>query len=525
MERARDYLANAPLAVEGATGDDTTYKVAARVKDFGVDRETCAALMAEYWNDRCSPPWALDELAAAPEADFKPVVTEPKTAAGSGSEADTEAALHPWDELNREHAFVITGNTSHILWETTDEHGRWRLKHLDRGTFAAKYAAKKLQVGKKLQPITEGWMEWDRRRSYDGLVFMPEQQAPPRFYNLWRGFAVAPWPADEPAPADLQAGVDAWLEHTRENICQGSIPLFDWLIGYFAHLVQKPWEKPLVAVAFKGEKGVGKNACVERIGDLLDSHFLLTSKKRYLVGNFNSHLENCLLLALDEAFWSGDKESEGILKDLITGKHHVIERKGDEPYTVDNRTRIAIIGNEEWVVPASHDERRFAVFEVGSGRKQDRAFFQTMRERLDRGGNRVLLRYLQSVDLRRVDINAAPDTDALLAQKNASLEPLAQWWLGCLDEGRIILSDFGEDWPRDANCHQFRNAFHRYARERRVKKQLPEDTAIGKMLKVFCPGVIHTKPSRAGYVYRLPPLAECRAAWDRYIGHSVAWSD
>lgn len=534
VARGRGYLRAAPLATEGAGGDDTTYKVAARLKDFGLDQAAVLDLLLTDWNERCQPPWAPDELAAkvahafaygldmpgvaAPEADFKPVA--PSAPAEAASEQ-----VHPWEALNREHAFIIAGGGSHILWETTDHRGRWALEHLNTGTFHAKFAAKKLSFGKKMQPITEGWMEWEGRRSYDGLVFMPEQQAPARFYNLWKGFAVEPWPDDEPVPADLQAGLDAWLEHTRDNICCGDVGLFKWLVGYFAHLIQRPWEKPLVAVAFKGEKGVGKNACVESVGELLGGHFLLASKRRYLTGNFNGHLENCLLFTLDEAFWSGDKEAESTLKDLITGNHHVIEHKGKEPYKVDNRTRIAIIGNEEWVVPASHDERRFAVFEVGTGRKQDRPFFQAMRERLARGGNRLLLRYLKGVDLRGVDINAAPSTDALLGQKHSSLDAFAQWWLGCLSEGRIVLSDFGEDWPRDANCNQFRAAFHRYARERHVKRQLPADTAVGKILKGFAPGIIHTKPSRAGYVYRLPPLAECRAAWDRYIGHSVKWTE
>lgn len=63
--RAAEYLQhNAPLAVEGAGGDDTTFKVAARVMDFGISESECLGLMAEHWNPRCSPPWREDELAS-----------------------------------------------------------------------------------------------------------------------------------------------------------------------------------------------------------------------------------------------------------------------------------------------------------------------------------------------------------------------------------------------------------------------------------------------------------------------------
>lgn len=64
-QRAVHYLENvAPVALQGDGGDATAYKVAARVKDLGVSADDCAALMFEHWNDRCEPPWSLDELQA-----------------------------------------------------------------------------------------------------------------------------------------------------------------------------------------------------------------------------------------------------------------------------------------------------------------------------------------------------------------------------------------------------------------------------------------------------------------------------
>lgn len=62
VARGIDYLAQAPVATEGDAGDVTTFKVAAHLKDFGVGEDMAAELMAEHWNDRCSPPWPIDEL-------------------------------------------------------------------------------------------------------------------------------------------------------------------------------------------------------------------------------------------------------------------------------------------------------------------------------------------------------------------------------------------------------------------------------------------------------------------------------
>lgn len=54
---------SAPLAIEGQSGDSTTYQVACKmVRDFALSEETACELMLQHWNDRCSPPWDRDEL-------------------------------------------------------------------------------------------------------------------------------------------------------------------------------------------------------------------------------------------------------------------------------------------------------------------------------------------------------------------------------------------------------------------------------------------------------------------------------
>lgn len=89
-QRATAWLKNdAPLAVEGAGGNNTTYQTAARLRDFGISEPVALDLLLEHWNERCSPPWAPDDLAGvtgnayrygtnrlgatSPEAEFTPI--------------------------------------------------------------------------------------------------------------------------------------------------------------------------------------------------------------------------------------------------------------------------------------------------------------------------------------------------------------------------------------------------------------------------------------------------------------------
>lgn len=528
--RAIRYLENeAPLALEGDAGDQTTFMVAARVKDLGVAADDCFEMMLGHWNDRCSPPWSPEELetkvknayrygkdpvgVAAPEAQF-PVVAEVET-----NDAG-EATGHPIDELNKQYAFVIAGGSHHIIWETRSARGVPEIQHLSEATFHKRLLAKTISGSKRQEQLTDVWMRSPKRRSYDGLCFMPGEDAPANFYNLWRGFTV------EPAASGDHWSVDMFREHALLNVCQGDKDLCHWLLGYLAHMIQRPHEKPLTALVFRGGKGTGKNSIIERVGHLIGDHFMVTSNRRYLVSNFNGHMERMLCFVLDEAFWSGDKASEGILKDLITGQQHTIEHKGAGVFTVDNRTRVVIIGNEDWLAPASHDERRFAVFSVGDGRKQDRDFFYRMRIGMEQGGYAHLLRFLLDFDLTGIDVNQAPVTEALLDQKHASLEPIQQWWLDCLSEGRIEGGDFADGWPEEVEKSRLRDALHRYLKARNVRVRFPDERSIGKQFKKFAPSVESTRPMRNReyvHLYKLPALDKAREDWTRFVGQKVDW--
>lgn len=63
-KRATAYLKeNAPYAIDGEGGNQTTYMVAARVKDFGISEAFALDLMLEHFNeDKAIPPWQPDDL-------------------------------------------------------------------------------------------------------------------------------------------------------------------------------------------------------------------------------------------------------------------------------------------------------------------------------------------------------------------------------------------------------------------------------------------------------------------------------
>jgi len=537
--RAIAYLQNdAPEAIEGAGGDHTTFAVAAKVKDLGiVNPDEAVELMLDHWFDGCGwNPKDLDSKvrnaykyganppgADAPEAQFDRVDTSEAPVDESGK--PVRAKLHPFEEMNQTWALVMTGGGHHMLWETTDAKGHAIVEHVKESSFHAYNAAKEITVGKKPEKLTQAWMACPQRRTYDGLVFAPEVHVDKRWYNLWRGFDHQPVAAAGASPR-AAAAVQAWRDHILRNIARGDAKLAHWFTGYMAHLIQKPYEKPLVALVLKGRKGTGKNAVIERVGALFSRNMVVADDDRYLIGNFNSHLEACLLLALDEASWAGGKKVEGKLKGIITGAKHMIERKGIEPYQVDNLTRVVILGNEEWLVPATQDERRYAVFDVGENDMQRRSFFQEMREGMEANhgeGYGVLLDYLQSFDLSTVDVNEAPNTQGLANQKLESLGPQHQWWYDCLLEGQILGGDFAGEWPKQIPTNRLQDAAKRHNRDRGIRSWAPTATAFNKTMAMVHAAWAHTKSSKvdpgdATYHYNIPGLAEARAQMAAFLG-------
>lgn len=523
ISRAIHYLENeAPESIKGAGGDATAYKVAARVKDFGVDEATCLELMMDHWFEGSG--WAPDRLqlkiahayqygnepigAGSPEAQFE-VVTQ-------------DEEVHFLHKMNKDFALVLMEGTYFIIHETVDEKGQPKRNFLNEAGFKRKFSPFTLQ--KNATTATE-WLDWKGRREYQGLCFTPGREARNNYYNLWRGFSVEPLEY-EAGSAAQKKGFDMFIAHLKENVCQGQTHLFNWLAGYFAHLVQKPYERPLTTLVFRGSKGVGKNAPVDRIGKLIQGHYMVAHNKRYLTSNFNGHMDSCLCLVLDEAFWSGDKDSEGQLKGITTAPEILIERKNKEPYLVDNLVRLIVIGNEDWLVPASTDERRYAVMDVGEGKKQNKKFFHDMRVNLDdKGGNRILLDYLMKYDLSTVDVNEAPKTEALLEQKINSLAPFEAWWFNCLTDGSIVNSDFGNIWPETITTHAFRSAFGKSCRDGNIRSRLPDERALGRMFKKFvtAPRTKKWEGDHTSWIYKLPTLEQARDEWKKYIGQEVVW--
>jgi hypothetical protein len=447
-------------------------------------------------------------------------------------------------ELNQKHAVIMVGGRCCVMNEVFDPtFNRPDVTFSSYDDFRNRYSNLKTQVpdgqGKtKLVSVAKLWLESPDRRSYQGITFTPGKDIP-GYYNLWRGFGVEPKPGNW---SKTQA-------HMLNVICRGNDDHFIYLYAWMAHKIQKPGgDRPGVSVVLRGGKGTGKGIFVRGYGSLCGSHFLHVTNPKHLIGRFNSHLKDCVLLFADEAFWAGDKEGESVLKGLITEPVIMIEPKGKDAFTVSNHVDVIIAGNHEWVGPATFDERRFFVLDVSNEKVGDHGYFRGIADELDDGGREAMLYDLLHEDISGINLRAVPQTEALLNQKMLSADPLTQWWLDRLHAGEQ-LKDASVFKPSDQD-HQsawqvsipteFLHAEYVKYSQARGERRTKSVNHFSKELRKICPGI--TGPSRYSvkvpesllrtetawltrrmYCLVFPSLEECRDLFCKVVRKEIEW--
>lgn len=442
----------------------------------------------------------------------------------------------PWlRQLNAKHAVIADlGGKCRIISEVWDfALNRTRISKQSFEDFRNRYCHIKVEAGKdkkgvpQFVPLGVFWVGHPMRRQYETLVFAPGREVEGA-YNLWRGFAVEPQPGDKH---------QSYLDHIRDNIAGGREDAYHYIIHWLARAVQHPDCPGETALVLRGRMGTGKGFFAREFGALFGRHFLHVGNSKHIVGQFNAHLRDTVVLFGDEAFYAGDKQHESILKMLITEPTIPVEAKGVDVEQSPNYIHAILASNKDWVVPAGVEERRFYVADVGEGHMQDKRYFRRLSEEMANGGRANLLHFLLRLPLENFEVRDVPATAALQDQKLLSMSPEEQWFLNLLLEGRIGKADAWEQMqPKDALWQNYINDMRDQGRQFRMSK-----VGLGKFLARTLPptyprcvsdyletseqdfaGWTIRKRRKVGF-YELPALHVARAWWDKHMGGPYDW--
>jgi hypothetical protein len=247
-----------------------------------------------------------------------------------------------------------------------------------------------------------------------------------------------------------------------------------------------------------------------------------------------------VFLFADEAFFAGDKKHESILKALITEPTLTVEAKGIDAEPAPNFLHIGVASNEDWVIPASGDERRYFVLQAADVRAQDTAYFAELKRQLDAGGLENLLHYLMRRDLVNFEVRHVPRSSALSDQKALSQRPEESWWYHKLVEGRWLSNHEGyrPDVIKDELYQDYIDEMVRQGVQRRLSR-----IALGRFIAKASPRgfprseqhYVHmsTRSSQGeGYERKIRPwfyifsdLAEQRKSFEDAMGRIDEWPE
>jgi len=270
-----------------------------------------------------------------------------------------------------------------------------------------------------------------------------------------------------------------------------------------------------------------------------------------LTGNFNAHLRDCVFLFSDEAFFAGDRQHVSVLKSIITEPHLTIEGKYQNAVQTPNFLHLMMASNEDWVVPASLDARRFFVLETSNARKDDHDYFAGIWQEMEAGGYEAMLYDLLHTDLTTFNVRRVPVTEGLQQQKKLSLDAPKAWWLDVLHRGyvfrsRLGLESFFGQWHEEVTTELLFSSYVEHAERRRERHPLTRETfgrfmvslgAAQKRLQDAATGehITDTQTpfgtsrkaelirARRPPGYRLGTLSTARAAFSAATGLSVDW--
>lgn len=429
------------------------------------------------------------------------------------------------DKINEEYAVILRGSQVLIMRHWIGEDGSGKLVFLNKRDFLLLQENNKLLIENdkgesKPLKIAQAWLEWSGRQGFEEIYFEPCGKEYKNRYNLWRGWAVE---------EKKEGKFNLFLNHIKDNICQGNEEYYSWLMAWLADLFQRPARKLGTALVLRGPMGIGKGVFANHIGRLLGIHYMPITQSSQLTGKFNAHMADKVLMFVDEGWWSDEKYGEGVLRALITEPEVTIEMKGRDAVTFPSFTRFIIAANADWVVPLGMgDERRFVILDVGSAKQRNNAYFMAIKQQMESGGYEGLLHYLLNYKYDETLPRSIIKTEALCENKIYSMPDELKWWHECLTREKIGDFSITSRLDNDIQSDKFYEHYQLWCDKMRIRPLTAN--ILPKKLKPVIVNFNKTQKATSAtghreWYYFLQSIHDMRSYFEQYIGHKINWED
>ena len=385
-----------------------------------------------------------------------------------------------------------------------------------------KFENKKLKAlfSKKSKNPVDVFTSSKNREDYTSIVFKDPSKVKPFEYNLFKNWFFKPIKSMDTA---------FYWDFVRRVIANDDELIFNVICSWMAKTIQNPFWKG-TALVIIGEKGCGKGSFIKVFASLFGHYFMESADPKRIFGSFNSHLQNCLLLYGNEAFWSGQKADESKLKSLITDIDFVYEIKGSMTYKGENYTHLILDSNSDHVVSVTADERRYIISHASSCYRGNFEFFEEFNKLVSTKEFKESLMYdLMNFDYKPWEkyLYKAPMTEAVMDQLLHSLDLYEQWWFDVLENGSFgeQLCNLDTDMSVRVSNEALHESFKSFLRANGKKNYDATATFVKSIKKRFLPNELiikETIKSQDGKNAKIiASLDKCRALFSNKYGVEI----
>lgn len=470
----------------------------------------------DWGAERDAIQWAWERGRAEPR---QKTTESPQGDGLSGADDDAELGQHDLESLleaYNEKYFVAQAGVNVYIFDSKAK--SVYASALRKDAFQLLCAPDRTPSGKS--SVADVWLSWRRRRTATSFTMDPTRKPglnPNGEFNLFGGIDATP----------VKGDCSLILRHIHEVWCDSDPELYRYVIGWMAHLFQRPWEKPGVALVLKSVEGTGKSTISELLIRMCGRHGFISTTKDSVVGRFNGHLADKLLIVLEESFHAGDPEAAARLKGLVTNSPLGFENKNMPAETLPSFSRIITIGNNDWGVRVGLEARRFCVLNVSDRHIGNKGYFDALHKQIAEGGAEAFAHHLlHEVDLTGLDIRKAPETRGLAEQKlltvRSSDAPLS-WLLSALEAGGFTVDGCIREWKTTVETGTILSSYAEHAR--RFSHAPVANVAIREIHKRLPGLIMRTKVRHGGGgqmpMYKLMPLESAREFFHEKTGLQV----
>ncbi len=359
---------------------------------------------------------------------------------------------------------------------------------------------------------------------FNAIAFDP-RPTPPTTLNYWSGSPVAPVQGDWTVIKDFLLTV----------ICDGDVELYEYVIRYIAHMLQKPWEKPGIILALLGGQGTGKGTFGEFVHALWPRTTLTVSNIDHVVGKYNAAIERNFVVWMDEALFAGDRKAMDRLKSFVTEKTVTAEQKNQPRRSIMSFHRFFASSNHKHFAQVDADDRRFVFLKISSARQGDLTYWNEVHAAVSNPSViSAALHDLLSYDLSRFNVRQRPKTATHIDQKLRSLTGFDRYWFNVLRTGDFKpasdgLYPIGMGW-QDEVFIDTKSLLGGWKELDRPTRQFgpQQERDVHSALERVCPSAVPSRKLEHGSQkrgFQLPSLPVARAEFEHLMGGAVEWHD